>query len=87
MAELDHVKQTYHFAGLAGIDGKFITVDVYAIPCEVMTQSQLTYFRVMVSFLEHCSEAYGFVTSNCSDSITLLSNSSSEMKLKSLLVF
>jgi len=44
-------------------------VDVYAIPCEVTTQLQLAYFRVMVSFLEHGSEAYGFITSNCSKSL------------------
>jgi hypothetical protein len=30
-----------------------LTVDVYAIPCEVRTQLQLAYFRVMVSFLKH----------------------------------
>jgi hypothetical protein len=27
VAELDHVKQTYHFGG-TGIDGKIITLDV-----------------------------------------------------------
>jgi len=57
----DHVKQTYHFAG-TGIDGKFITVDVYAIRCEVTTQLQLAYCRVMVSFLERGSEAYSFIS-------------------------
>jgi hypothetical protein len=64
---LDHVKQTYHFGG-TGIDGKIITVDVYAIECGVRAQLQLAYCRVMVSFLEHGSEAYGFI-SNCSKAL------------------
>ena len=38
---MDHVKQTYHFAG-TGIDGKIVTVDVYMIPCEITTQQWRT---------------------------------------------
>jgi hypothetical protein len=44
-------------------------VDVYAIPCEVTTQLQLAYVGVMVSFLEHVSEASGFIISNCSNTL------------------
>jgi hypothetical protein len=61
-------KQMYHFR-VTRIDQKFITGDVYAIVCEVTTQLQLAYFRVMVSFLEHGSEAYGFITSSCSEAL------------------
>jgi hypothetical protein len=68
VAELDHVKQIYHFGG-TGIDGKVITVDVYAIQCGIMTQLQLAYCTVTVSFLEHGSEAYCFITSNCSEAL------------------
>jgi len=68
---VDHVKQTYHFGGI-GVVGKFITADVYDMWCEVTTQLQLAYFRVMVSFLEHGSEAYGFITSNCSKHYTVV---------------
>jgi len=46
-------------------------VGVYAIWCEVTTQLQLAYCRVMVSFLEHDSEAYGFI-SNCSKHYTVV---------------
>jgi hypothetical protein len=58
-----------HITAGTGIDGKFITVDVYAIVCAVKTQLQLACFRVMVSFLEHGSEAYGFITSSCSEAL------------------
>jgi len=68
VAELNHVKQTYHFGGI-GIHGKFITVDVYTILCEVMTQLQLAYLRVMVSFLKRGIKAYGFITTNCSKAL------------------
>jgi hypothetical protein len=36
---------------------------------KVTTQLQLAYFRVMVSFLEHGSEAYGFIISGCSEAL------------------
>jgi hypothetical protein len=62
---LDHVKQLYHFVGIS-INGKFITVDVYAILCEFTTQLQLAYF--MVIFLEDGSEVYSFI-SNCSKAL------------------
>jgi hypothetical protein len=57
-----------HHSGGTGIDGKIITVDVYTIQCGVRAQLHLAYFRVMVSFLEYGSEAYGFI-SNCSEAL------------------
>ena len=69
---LDRVKQTYHFGGTV-IHGTFITVDVYAILCEVKTQLRLACFRVMVSLLKRGSEAYGFVTSVCSEALSCCS--------------
>jgi len=46
-----------------------MTVDVYALRCEVTTHLQLAYLRVVVSFLEHGSEAYSFIISNCSKAL------------------
>jgi hypothetical protein len=45
---------------------KYITVDIYAIACEVVTKLQFPYVRGMVSFSKRGSEAYGFLTLNCS---------------------
>jgi len=61
----------HHFAGTS-IDGKFIKVSFYAIWCDVMTQLQLAYCRVMVRFLEHGSEANSFIISNCSEELYYL---------------
>jgi hypothetical protein len=58
-----------HNTVAVGSHGKCITVDVYTIPCEVTTQLQLAFVGVMVSFLERVSEAYGFIISNCSDTL------------------
>ena len=56
VAELDRVKHIYHFGDIC-IHENYIRLDVYGMQFEVITQLQLAYVGVMVSFCNCCREA------------------------------